>query len=123
MHSYLADAARIDLKLVSNAVYLDVDIAIPCGLIINELVSNSLKHVFPKGREGTLCIELQTDANGLHTIIVRDDGVGLPDSLNVHQTETLGLQLVTSLAGQLNATIGLHRYKAIYVIHFRNTHA
>jgi PAS domain S-box-containing protein len=110
LHSYLIDSKRIELDIISGPVYLEIDTAIPCGLIINELISNSLKHAFPDNRQGTLRVELRTEGNGLHTIIVRDDGVGLPKGLNVHQTETLGLQLVTSLAGQLNATIGLHSF-------------
>lgn len=110
LHSYLTDSKRIKLDIISGPVFLEIDMAIPCGLIINELISNSLKHAFPDNRQGTLRVELRTEGNGLHTIIVRDDGVGLPKGLNVHQTETLGLQLVTSLAGQLNATIGLHSF-------------
>lgn len=111
LHSYLADASRISLDIVSNAVFLDVDMAVPCGLIINELISNALKHAFPENRQGSILVELRTEDNGLHTILVRDDGVGIPPELDVHQTESLGLQLVTSLAGQLNATIGLQRHQ------------
>ncbi len=111
LYSYLTDPGRIGLEIVSDPIYLEIDMAIPCGLIINELISNSLKHAFPDNRKGIIRVELRTDGNGLHTIIVRDNGVGIPEKLNVHQTETLGLQLVTSLAGQLNATIGLHRYR------------
>lgn len=110
LHSYLTDAERIRLDIMADALFLDIDMAIPCGLIINELISNALKHAFPNGKEGAIRVELHTDGNGLSTIIVRDNGVGLPEDLDVHQTETLGLQLVTSLAGQLNATIGLLRH-------------
>ena len=111
LHSYLADVSRITLSIVSDPVFLDVDMAVPCGLIINELISNALKHAFPNNRQGSVRVELRTDGNGLHTILVRDDGIGLPPDLDVHQTESLGLQLVTSLAGQLNATIGLLRHQ------------
>ncbi|MBX3085607.1 MAG: PAS domain-containing protein [Anaerolineae bacterium] len=105
--SYVIDQDKVQLEITADAVYLDIDMAIPCGLIINELVSNALKHAFPDERHGKVMVNLRTDSNGLHTIIVRDDGVGFPEGLNVHKTESLGLQLVTSLAGQLNATIGL----------------
>ncbi len=111
LYSYLTEPSRVKLDIISGQVYLDVDMAIPCGLIINELISNSLKHAFPDNRQGIIQVELWTDDKGLHTIIVRDNGVGLAEDLNVHQTETLGLQLVTSLAGQLNATIGLDRHQ------------
>jgi len=105
--SYVIDQDKVQLEITADAVYLDIDMAIPCGLIINELVSNALKHAFPDERHGKVMVNLRTDSNGLHTIIVRDDGVGFPEGLNVHKTESLGLQLVTRLAGQLNATIGL----------------
>ncbi|MCC7450851.1 MAG: PAS domain S-box protein [Anaerolineae bacterium] len=109
LNSYRTQANLITLDVLADVIYLDIDMAIPCGLIINELVSNALKHAFPNGRSGKITVELRIDSNGLHTILVRDDGVGIPDELNVHRTESLGLQLVTSLTGQLNATIGLHR--------------
>jgi PAS domain S-box-containing protein len=110
LHSYLSDVSRVSLEIVASSLLLDIDMAIPCGLIINELVSNSLKHAFPNNRTGKIYVILERDSDGLYTVIVRDDGVGLPEGLNVHRTETLGLQLVTSLAGQINATIGLQRH-------------
>lgn len=110
LHSYLSDISRVSLEIMATSLLLDIDMAIPCGLIINELVSNSLKHAFPNNRTGKIYVILDRDSDGLYTVIVRDDGVGLPEGLNVHRTETLGLQLVTSLAGQINATIGLQRH-------------
>lgn len=107
LYSYLTDPSRVCLDIIADPVYLNVDMAIPCGLIINELITNSLKHAFPNNRQGTIRVELRTERNGLHTIIVRDNGVGIPEQVNVLETETLGLQLVTSLSGQLNATIGM----------------
>lgn len=108
--SYLTDRKKVSLDIVADEIFLEIDKAIPCGLIINELISNAFKHAFPNDKSGTLLIELRTDGQGMHTVLVRDNGVGIPDSVNVHQTETLGLRLVTSLADQLNATIGLHRH-------------
>jgi PAS domain S-box-containing protein len=88
-------------------VAFGIDTAIPCGLIINELVSNSLKHAFPDGRRGTITIALHPDADGgsVYTILVHDDGVGLPKGLDFRATESLGLQLVTSLTEQLGGTM------------------
>ncbi|MBL8131279.1 MAG: PAS domain S-box protein [Anaerolineae bacterium] len=122
IHSYLSDASRVELQIIAATLLLDIDMAVPCGLIVNELVSNSLKHAFPHNRRGKIQIYLDRDEDGLYTVIVRDDGVGLPDGLNVHRTETLGLQLVTSLASQINATIGLQRhYGTTFEIRFAIT--
>ncbi|MBK8023298.1 MAG: PAS domain S-box protein [Chloroflexi bacterium] len=122
IHSYLSDASRVELQIVATELLLDIDMAIPCGLIINELVSNSLKHAFPNHRRGKIQIFLDRDDDGLYTVMVRDDGVGLPEGLNVHRTESLGLQLVTSLASQINATIGLQRhYGTTFEIRFAIT--
>ena len=95
-----------------ESVSLGVDAAIPCGLIINELVSNSLKHAFPEDRKGEIKIALcRTDRNEVESV-VSDDGVGIPEHLDFRNTESLGLQLVTSLAeGQLQGKIELNRAK------------
>ncbi|MBX3065258.1 MAG: PAS domain S-box protein [Anaerolineae bacterium] len=109
MQSYRTAVGRVSLEIEAQSVNLDIDTAIPCGLIINELVSNSLKHAFPDNKTGKIVVELHSDDVDLHTIIVRDNGVGFPPGLNVYKTETLGLQLVVSLTSQLNATIGVHQ--------------
>jgi two-component sensor histidine kinase len=90
-------------------VFLGVDTAIPCGLIINELVSNSLKHAFPAGRAGEIRIELWSDDDGQFTLMVSDNGVGLPKDLDFRATQSLGLQLVHTLVEQLEGTIELDR--------------
>ncbi|MCA9909263.1 MAG: PAS domain S-box protein [Anaerolineae bacterium] len=107
MRSYPNSAGRIQLDVEAETIFLDIDTAIPCGLIINELVSNALKHAFPNNRAGNIHIQFKASDTNQRTLIVRDDGVGFPDGLNVYRTETLGMQLVTSLTSQLNATIGL----------------
>jgi two-component sensor histidine kinase len=109
MQSYRTAVGRVSLEIQARPVNLDIDTAIPCGLIINELVSNALKHAFPGNRTGKIVVELRSDDTELHTIIVRDNGVGFPKELNVYKTETLGLQLVVSLTSQLNATIGVQQ--------------
>jgi PAS domain S-box-containing protein len=87
-------------------VSLDIDLAIPCGLIINELVSNSLKYAFPDGKTGEIRIGLARDGRN-HTLKVADDGVGLPPELDFRNTPSLGLQLVNMLVSQLEGTIEL----------------
>jgi two-component sensor histidine kinase len=88
---------------------IDVNAGIPCGLIVNELVSNSFKHAFPAGRAGSIRVGLIRNAAGRYVLTVRDDGVGLPAGVDFHETSTLGLQLVNVLAGQLNGTIEVVR--------------
>lgn len=109
MRSYQKSLGRIQLQVNSDVIHLDIDTAIPCGLIINELVSNALKHAFPNGREGLIMVDFKASEDRSLSLIVRDDGVGFPEGLNVYRTESLGLQLVTSLTAQLNATIGLQQ--------------
>jgi len=89
-------------------VRLSLDTAIPCGLIVNELMSNSLKHAFLDGRTGEVRIALQ-HANGAHTLTVADNGVGFPADLDFRTTDSLGMQLVVTLVNQLEGTIESNR--------------
>ena len=90
-------------------VNLNVSTAIPCGLIINELVTNCLKHAFPGGRKGEIVLSLQPLGEGTYELIVGDDGIGFPENADFRNTETLGLKLVISLISQLDGTIELNR--------------
>jgi len=93
-------------KLVDiGAIRLSVDIAIPCGLIVNELVTNALKHAFPGGREGTVRVILRESADGALDLTVGDDGVGLPEGMDPRKTSSLGLDLVFTFADQLDAEV------------------
>ena len=97
-------AVRLDVHLVS--VEVSMDQAITCGLLVNELVSNSLKHAFPGGRTGVLRIALQTlDTPGHFRLQISDDGVGLPPNLAQRQIRSLGLQLASDLAEQLGGPL------------------
>jgi len=91
----------IDIK----DILLDVNTAIPCGLIINELVSNALKYAFPKGRKGEIYIGLRLAKDNKFTLTVKDNGVGLPKGLDFRKTESLGMQLVIMLTEQLDGSI------------------
>jgi PAS domain S-box-containing protein len=99
----------VALELDIADVSLAVDKAIPCGLILNELISNALKHAFPEGREGTVRVVLSPRERGRLTLAVTDDGVGIPSDLDVLQSGQLGLQLVRTLAGQLDAELCVQR--------------
>jgi len=90
-------------------IVLDVNIGIPCGLIANELVSNSLKHAFPRGRKGTVRLGINKNSEGAYVLFVADNGIGIPEEVDFRNTLSLGLQLVNGLARQINGTIELSR--------------
>ena len=84
---------------------LTVETAIPCGLILNELITNSLKHSFPDGRRGRIEVRLRENGPGQVSIGVRDDGVGVPADFKPQSSTSLGMQLVLTLASQLRGTL------------------
>jgi PAS domain S-box-containing protein len=101
-------ANRVTLTLDIAPIQLDLDQAVPCGLLLNELLSNSLKHAFPDGRTGAVTISLRTDHHSpAATLDIRDTGVGLPDDLAERQTRSLGLQLVHDLTRQLRGHLSV----------------
>jgi PAS domain S-box-containing protein len=110
-HSYQVDAHRIQLKLETEKVHLNINTAIPCGLIVNELVSNALKHAFPDGRNGQLEIGLQQVPGDGYVLQVIDDGVGFPEGLDFRKTETLGMQIISTLVEQIDGRLELNREK------------
>jgi PAS domain S-box-containing protein len=106
-HSYQVDSSRIRLALDAEEVFLNINTAIPCGLIVNELVSNALKHGFPDGRSGEVGVELHRIEGDGYELKVRDDGVGFPEGLDFRRTQTLGMQIVVTLVSQIDAAIEL----------------
>ncbi|MFA6111065.1 MAG: histidine kinase dimerization/phosphoacceptor domain -containing protein [Candidatus Latescibacterota bacterium] len=107
-YSYSADAAAIALEIHVAQVVLDVDRGIPCGLIINELVSNSLKYAFPSGRQGCLQVHMRHQGDSL-VLVVADDGVGIPEEIDLEHTTSLGLRLVGTLVRQLKGSLTMNR--------------
>jgi two-component sensor histidine kinase/DNA-binding NarL/FixJ family response regulator len=110
-HTYKIKADEINLNTDIDDVFFDIDTTIPCGLIINELVSNSLKHAFPGGRKGEVTVKMHKDQKGHYTLIVRDTGIGFPRDVDFRKTDTLGMKLVSDLVKQLKGTIELIRIK------------
>ena len=104
-NSYGAVAGRIQLVPEVTAVALDLESAIPCGLLITELVTNALKHAFPAGRAGKVVVTLQHIADGRLMLCVADDGVGFTSEQAPAQLASLGMQLVHTLAGQLGGVL------------------
>jgi len=108
-HSCRIGTERVRLDFRASDVSLDVNTAIPCGLIANELIINAFKHGFPAGRSGSLRVGLEDLGDGRYRMIVADDGVGFPEDLDFRITDSLGLQLVTLLVDQLGGKIELDR--------------
>ncbi len=108
LHRSYSDAwGRIQLRVEAEDVMLTVESAVPCGLILNELVNNCFKHAFPGGREGTIVVGIHTNGDGRVHLSVADDGVGLPAGLNLAETTSLGMQLVHSLTEQLGGELSV----------------
>ncbi|HKP97667.1 MAG TPA: PAS domain S-box protein [Fibrobacteria bacterium] len=115
LQTYATGSARIDLDLQVETLELDINRAIPLGLIINELVSNALKYAFPGTRSGTLSVRLAS-ASGELTLEVRDDGIGLPPDFQERRKSSLGLQIVESLCRQVG---GRHAFEGEKGTRFR----
>ena len=110
LRSHGTSTARIALNIDAESLLLGIDFAIPCGLIINELVSNSLKHAFPGGRRGEIKISFHAVDENEITLAVSDNGIGIPEDVDFRKTRSLGLHLVTMLAeDQLRGQIELDR--------------
>jgi PAS domain S-box-containing protein len=104
--SYGIETQRIRFDLVCDGIFIDLDKAIPCGLMLNEIVSNCLKHAFPAQISGETCIRLQTEGDTLR-LMAQDNGVGTPEDVNSHNGNSLGLRMIRSLVSQLRGTIQL----------------
>ena len=101
----------IRLEFEGEEIYARMGQAIPCGLIVNELVTNSVKHAFPEGWDGepTIRVSVRKGGNGLVILGVRDNGKGLPPGFRIRESKTLGLSLVFLLTEQLGGTIAPSR--------------
>jgi len=99
---------NIGLNIETDDIYLNIDTAVPCGLILNELISNSLKHAFPNGHSGDITVTCRADHDDQTTLTVSDNGVGFPPNLDLENTGSLGLELVQTLTEQLSGTLQLN---------------
>ena len=110
VHSYGSTKSPPILNLDLQDIQLNLDTAIPCGLIINELLTNSLKYAFPEGKKGKISIDIKQQ-DKLITVSIADNGKGFPKEVDFRNTESLGLQLVVSLIEQINGKIKLDTKK------------
>lgn len=118
--SYREQSTGVKFLRNLDNIWVNIETAMPCGLIINELVTNTIKYAFPNGEKGTVKINLHQMEEGEINLIIEDDGVGLPSDLDLENTDTLGLSLVTNLVSQLGGTLNLNLENGTaYLIQFR----
>jgi Signal transduction histidine kinase len=116
-HSYGVDPDKIQITMEIKDVKMGIETAIPGGLIINELISNTLKHAFPMGK-GEIYLELTVKDNGKYKLTVRDDGEPFPDNFKLDDTKTLGMKLISNLVNQLDGEITLDKTNKEFKIEF-----
>ncbi|MCG1034877.1 sensor histidine kinase [Polaribacter sargassicola] len=115
---------KIDTSIKSENMNFDVDTAIPLGLIINEIITNSYKYAFTKGKENTLSISINKENDDNFKLIIEDNGPGLSDDIDIKKTKSLGLRLITRLVKQLHGKLKLTNDNgARFEILFKDIHA
>ena len=109
IRSYGIDAGRIAIRVNVEPLRLPIGVAVPCGLVLNELITNAFKHAFADRDHGEVRVALTRQLGDEVLLSVSDNGIGLPDQVDIGTTETIGLQLVNLLAMQLDGEITVHR--------------
>ena len=104
--SYGRVESPVEIHVDADEIRLGIDASIPCGLILNELVANALKHAFPEGKEGEINIRMRSEDKRV-TLTVQDNGIGFPESIDVTNLKSLGLELVNLLVGQISGKIDM----------------
>jgi len=107
--TYSVNQSLVRLNVNCSDVYLSIEKAVPCGLIINELISNALKHAFPEESEGEITVDFHPDGDNRVVLVIRDNGLGFPEDIDIDDSRTLGLHLVRALVTQLKGTIEIER--------------
>jgi two-component sensor histidine kinase len=107
--AYGSTSGNVTIDIQANDVKLPINEAIPCGLIVNELVSNALKHGFPQRSEGTIQVVIRQMEDQQVQLSISDDGQGIDEDLDLLLTGSLGLQLVNLLTRQLHGTLDIQR--------------
>ncbi len=113
---YAGEGRDIRLLVATSGLRLTLAQAVPCGLIINELITNAYQHAFPGRQEGTIVVTLEDLPDQMVAVRVKDDGVGMPDDVAIEQPDTLGLQLVKGLSDQVGGTVSLLRGRGTEVV-------
>ncbi|WP_233754036.1 histidine kinase dimerization/phosphoacceptor domain -containing protein [Algoriphagus sp. AGSA1] len=117
--TYLQDtfalSRQVGFKLVIEPIELDVNLAVPLGLIINEAITNAFKYAFPEGRAGLVLISLQQKADTSYELIIEDDGVGLPKEFDPSQIRSLGMTLIHGFSAQLGAELHIESSQGVKI--------
>jgi PAS domain S-box-containing protein len=111
----IADRERVSIEILTDPLEIGVHKAVPCSLILNELVSNAFKYAFPNGRRGRVTVVCREPVPGTVNLVISDDGVGLPEDLDWQRSGSLGLQIVRVLARQLGASLTVSRQQGTRV--------
>jgi two-component sensor histidine kinase len=109
LHNLYAPDKGIAIKNDIDNITMTIEYASPFGLLLNELITNSLTHAFPSIEDGTIEVSLKSRENGSYLLTVSDDGVGLPEGLDLRGTKSLGMQLVSILSEQLNGELTVRK--------------
>jgi len=97
--------AKVEIRLAVEDIRLGLDTALPCGLIVTELVTNSMKYAFPDRRDGVILVAVSCAGEGEHSLVVWDNGVGFPADFDISKSKSLGMRLVNMLTAQLNGQV------------------
>ncbi|HHT18610.1 MAG: histidine kinase dimerization/phosphoacceptor domain -containing protein [Euryarchaeota archaeon] len=116
-HSFGVDPEKIKINIKINNIIMGMETAIPCGLIINEMISNILKHAFPHG-EGNIDLELSEKNKDKYIMRIKDDGKPFPKDFKIGNTNTLGIKLIKSLVMQLNGEMTMNEENKEFLIEF-----
>ena len=118
LHSFGVDTGNIRINTkIDDDVIMGIETAIPCGLIINELISNALKHAFPQG-EGEIDLELSKKDNEKYLLKIKDNGKPFPKEFEIKNTDTLGMKLISSLTKQLDGELTINWENKEFLIEF-----
>jgi two-component sensor histidine kinase/HAMP domain-containing protein len=107
-YSYAGQSESVELSVDVEEVSLSMDVSVPCGLIINEILSNSLKYAFPQGRRGTISVSLRRGEGDTLVLTISDDGIGFPREIDFRNPATLGLRIVNILVEQLRGVLRMN---------------
>lgn len=106
--TYNVNPSQVTRTLHAENIFVDINQAVPCSLIINEMLTNTLKYAFPDGRKGEITIDFSTDGKN-YILKYHDNGIGIPENISFEHTESLGMKLIYGLTQQLNGTVDLIR--------------
>ena len=117
------NSGNVALKIITEKISLDIDTAVPCGLIINEVVSNSIKHAFNDGRKGEIVIQFSKISDTNYRLMIADNGVGLPAGFTLEKSDSLGISLIQALTEQIDGKLSMESSNGVkYIIDFSTIH-